>query len=165
MPLNEYFHATVDKQVVRDEFFGLLAKHEFRIDATILEKSKAQPQTRLTEERFYQYAWHYHLKHVGPNLMRGKTELLITAAAIGTKRKQASFTSAVNDVVQQAMQRQQWATTFPRAEGEPCLQVADYCAWAIQRKWERGDSQSYALIQSKIASEYDLWSRGGTHYY
>jgi len=24
--------------------------------------------------------------------------------------------------------------------------VADYCAWAIQRKWERDDLRSYELI-------------------
>jgi hypothetical protein len=26
---------------------------------------------------------------------------------------------------------------------DPCLQVADYCTWAIQRKWERGDERSH----------------------
>jgi len=50
-------------------------------------------------------------------------------------------------------------------ESDPCLQVADYCVWAIQRKWERDDSRSYDLIKDKIESEFDVWSIGSTHYY
>jgi Protein of unknown function (DUF3800) len=165
LAVNEDFHATEDKQEIRDEVYDYIAKHNFRVDATILEKSKAQPQTRTENAVFYKYAWYYHFKHTGPKLLRGKTEALITAAALGTKKGQAVYTSAVNDVLQQTMQRQQWKTFFPRAVADPCLQVADYCAWAIQRKWERNDTRSYDLISSKISSEYDLWRTGTKHYY
>jgi len=48
---------------------------------------------------------------------------------------------------------------------DPCLQIADYCAWAIQRKWERQDLRSYDLIRAKIRSEYDLWAKGTDYYY
>jgi hypothetical protein len=54
------------QQATRDAVFAILGKHEFRIDATILEKSNAQPQTRTSEATFYRYAWFYHFKHVGP---------------------------------------------------------------------------------------------------
>jgi hypothetical protein len=37
------FHATEEKQVVRDRVFAALAPWEFRVDATILEKAKARP--------------------------------------------------------------------------------------------------------------------------
>ena len=164
-PVGPHFHATTDKQVIRDQVYDLLAKEDFRVDATILEKAKAQPQTRVHKGTFYQYAWFYHLKGVGPTLLRDKTELLVSAAAIGTKKGQAIFTNAVNKVVQQTIQRQQWRTCFPPAAADPCLQIADYCAWALQRKWERGDERSYDLIKKKIATEYDLWRRGTVHYY
>lgn len=84
-------HATSDLQQTRDEVFAVLAKHDFRIDATLLEKSKAQPQTRTTDHRFYQYAWYFHFKHVGPQLLTAKDKLLITAAALGQKKTKASF--------------------------------------------------------------------------
>lgn len=165
LPVGEEFHATEDKDVVRDEVYAYLAQHDFRVDATLLEKSKAQPQTRVTPERFYKTAWFYHFKHVGPSLLKDKTEAHITAAALGTKRGQAVYTSAVNDVLQQTVQRQQWATCFPRAVADPCLQVADYCAWAIQRKWERNQTKWYDVLRPKIESEYDLWKVGTKHYY
>ncbi|HEY5286242.1 MAG TPA: hypothetical protein VIJ50_03970 [Solirubrobacteraceae bacterium] len=39
---------------------------------------------------------------------------------------------------------------------EPCLVVADYCTWAIQRRWEREDQRSHELIADKIASEVQV---------
>lgn len=165
LPVKEELHASEDKQNVRDEVYEFLAKQDFRIDATLLEKSKAQPHKRATDDAFYKYAWFYHFMHIGPKILRNKTEALIIAAALGTRRGQAVYTAAVNDVLQQTVQRQQWKTFFPRAVADPCLQVADYCAWAIQRKWERNDSRSYDVISGKVHSEYDLWRTGGTHYY
>jgi hypothetical protein len=50
-------------------------------------------------------------------------------------------------------------------ESDPCLQVADYCTWAIQRKWERNDNRSYDLISGKLESEYDVWAIGRTYHY
>jgi hypothetical protein len=38
---------------------------------------------------------------------------------------------------------------------EPCLVVADYCTWAIQRRWEWGDDRSYRLIADNVASEVE----------
>ena len=69
-PVAEYFHASEDKQEIRDRVFALLQKHEFSIQATISEKSKAMPQIRPTNHRFYQYGWFYHFKHAAPKLMR-----------------------------------------------------------------------------------------------
>lgn len=114
---------------------------------------------------FYKYAWYYHFKTVGPKILAGHTEASITAAALGTKKGQASYTAAVNDVLQQTVRRQQWRTFFPRAVAEPCLQIADYCAWAVQRKWERGEHIWYDIIKSKIATEFDLWRFGQNYYY
>ncbi len=58
-----------------------------------------------------------------------------------------------------------WATDFWPSGADPCLQVADYCAWAIQRKWEKGDARSYDLIKDRITYEYDLWKKGEIHHY
>lgn len=62
-PLGEYFHATTDQQEVRDAVFAELANHEFQVQATIMEKAKAQSQVRTDKPRFYQYGWYYHFKH------------------------------------------------------------------------------------------------------
>ncbi|CAA9356961.1 MAG: hypothetical protein AVDCRST_MAG68-4095 [uncultured Gemmatimonadetes bacterium] len=44
------------------------------------------------------------------------------------------------------------------AQSDPCLQVADYCCWAMRRKWEMGDLRSYDLIREKIGLEREAWA-------
>jgi hypothetical protein len=131
-----------------------------------MEKSKAQPQTRISRARFYHYGWFYLLKFIGPRILSKDTELLVTTASLGTKREQASFTHAVNDVLGQTIDNP-WKTTFCPAQADPCLQIVDYCTWAIQRKWESGgrDIRSYELIRHQVSYEYDLWAHGDKHYY
>ncbi len=158
-------HATSDAQIIRDEVFDLLKRCTFQADFTILEKSKAQPQTRDSDATFYRYAWYYHFKHVGPKRCAKSDKTLITAASLGTKKTKASFKSAVNNAVQQSLPRNKWEVAFPQSSEEPLLWVADYAAWAVQRKWERGDDRSYLLIKDKIATEYELWKNGTTAYY
>lgn len=58
--LGDYFHATADKQPMRDEVFNVITDHDFSVQATIMEKSKAQAQVRKSRARFYKYGWLYH---------------------------------------------------------------------------------------------------------
>lgn len=165
LPLGRYFHAATDKQAVRDAVFDVICRHDYLTQVTIMEKSKAQPQVRRSRPRFYKYGWYYHFKYGTQNVIRSASELLVTAASIGTKKERASFTGAIDDVMHQTVRRIKWATDFWPASSDPCLQVADYCAWGIQRKWERGDARSYDLIRDRITYEYDLWEHGEQHYY
>lgn len=164
-PVRDYFHATEDRQVVRDAVFETICQHDFRVQATIMEKSKAQPQVRETKHRFYQYGWLYHFRHGVVRHLPPEDELLVTTASIGTKKGQGVFTTAVEDVVGQHIPRNRWKTFFCQSGTDHCLQVADYCTWAIQRLWERGDTRAYDLIKDRVTYEYDLWRRGDTHHY
>jgi hypothetical protein len=161
--LDQVPHATEDPQAVRDEVFDLLQASDFRVDATILEKSKAYP--RLQHEReLYKIAWFLHFKHVAPRIATRADRLFVVAASLGTKKKRGLFHNAVDDVVHQVSPCRSHRVAFWSSESDPCLQVADYCNWAIQRKWERDDTRSYDLIEPKIKSEFDVW-RTGTHRY
>lgn len=162
--LDSVFHASSDPQAVRDEVFDLLQASEFRIDATILEKRKALP--RLQHERpFYKLAWYLHFKHVAPRIASRTDRLFVTAASLGTKKQRGSFHQAVDDVVDQVAPCRSHRVAFWAMESDPCLQVADYCTWAIQRRWERGDTRSYSLIEDKLRSEYNAWASGPKYYY
>ena len=71
----------------------------------------------------------------------------------------------MNDVAQQIIKGRKFRTNFCRAIADPCLQAADYCTWAIQKKWETGNTRSYDLIKNKIVHEYDSFVGGAKHYY
>jgi hypothetical protein len=163
--LGEYFHATEDKQAVRNAVFETILKHPFTVQATIMEKSKAQPQVRRSRPRFYQTGWYYHFKWGMRDQFNEKHEALITSACLGTKKEKIAFQDAVDDVMRQTMRVKEWKTDFMPAAADPGLQVADYCAWAIQRKWEAGDTRSYDLIKDRVTYEYDLWQKGKDHHY
>ena len=111
-PDRDKLHATSDPQVVRDRVFKVPAAHEFQVDATILEKCKAQPQTRKSDAVFYQYAWWYHFKHVGPVLLKDADKLFITAAALGSNKTRAAFKNALNNAIQQIIPRKKWECSF-----------------------------------------------------
>lgn len=164
--LGDYFHACNDKQAVRDAVYAEILKHDFSVQATIMEKSKAQPQVCTSSARFYQYGWYYHFKHGASKLVSPKSEALITTATLGTKKERAAFRGAVDDVLGQTLAAKKYKTDFCPAGADPCLQVADYCAWAIQRKWEqKKDERSYELVRKRITYEYELWEKGSKHYY
>mgnify|MGYP000162023628 CR=1 FL=1 len=159
------FHAANDKQVVRDAMFDLIRGHTIRVDSTIIEKSKTQPHLRADPHRFYKQLWYLHLKFVAPKIVNSADELFVVAASITTNMKQDATHDALKDVVSQVSAVGKYKTAFWPAMAEPCLQVADYCSWAIQRKWEKGDSRSHLLIGDKIESEFDVFAGSGTHYY
>lgn len=163
--VGDCFHATTDSQAVRDRVYAVLAAAEFTFQATICEKSKAQPQVRETKARFYKYPWYYHFRYgLAPQLNIGD-RLLVTAASIGTKKEKMTYTSALKDVVNQSAAHIDWTVDFRPALADHCLQAADYCAWAVQRKWERGDSRSLDQLRPKLTYEYELWRHGAEHYY
>jgi len=162
--LDKVFHASDDPQEVRDEVFALLASQDFRVDATVFEKRKAEPHL-TTEASLYKMAWYLHFKYVAPLVAGPGDRMFVVASSIGTKKRRGALHMAVDDVVRQVSPCRAHTVAFWPAESDPCLQVADYCTWAIQRKWERGDSRSHKLIASKIRSEKDIWRRGRTYYY
>ncbi|KAA0689474.1 hypothetical protein DTW90_31810 [Neorhizobium sp. P12A] len=136
-----------------------------RFRLPLCEKSKAQPQVRRDKARFYQYAWFYNFKFAIARHIPADTDLLVTAASLGTKKEKLSFTNCLSDVMGQTITTGRWAVDFRPSVADCSLQMADYCAWAIQRKWERNDTRSYDMIKDRITYEYDLWRRGAVHHY
>lgn len=166
-PVGDFFHATTDKQLVRDAVFDTILKHDFLVQAQICEKSKAQPHITRTKARFYQYPLFYLFKHGIAKRLTPGDELQVSAASVGTKKERIAFTDALEDVIKQTASGTPWCIDFRPSQCDPCLQLADYCAWAIQRRWESDhkDMRSYNLIKDRISYEYDTWAHGTRHYY
>ncbi|MBY3134778.1 DUF3800 domain-containing protein [Rhizobium laguerreae] len=163
--IGDFFHATEEKQAIRDRVFKTILEHDFEIQATVCEKAKAQPQVRADKARFYKYPWFYHLKHgIAPHIPEN-SQLLVTTASLGTKKERLTFTNSLDDVLSQTVRGAKWVVDFRPSQTDPCLQLADYCAWAVQRKWERNDLASYDLVRDRISYEYELWKHGKTLYY
>ena len=158
------FHASENPQHIRDRVFECLGRHEFQIRATIFEKRKAHP-TIHNLETFYRHMWRIHLGYLLPRIADDETRLLIVSASIGTKKREAVFGAAVRDAVEVEMPGESIRRAHWPANSDYGLQIADYCSWAIYKKWESGDERSYRLIRSKIESELDVYQEGQRLYY
>ncbi|MFF5992593.1 DUF3800 domain-containing protein [Prauserella flavalba] len=164
--LDSTFHACTDGYEVREAVFNALSNLDFRVDVTLLDKPKAEPQTRSDEPTFFQYAWFYHLKFLAPKVLRPGDELLVVAASMGTKKTRKAFRSAIEDVLSQCISfRVKHTFAFWRDESDFALQAVDYCTWAVTRRWERGDSSYLDIVRRKVKTQYDLWSWGTKTYY
>jgi hypothetical protein len=83
--LDRVFHASEDPQPVRDEVFALLADMDCSVDATILEKSKAQEHLK-DQARLYKIAWYLHFKMLAWS-MSSSDRLFVAASSLGTKKR------------------------------------------------------------------------------
>ena len=59
------------------------------------------------------------------------------------------------------------SVTCPQgAASNPWIQVADYCSWAVFRKWERADARTYDQLVQRIAEpELDALRKGTVRHY
>jgi hypothetical protein len=96
-----------------------LSRSEIRIDATVLEKRKAEPHLR-SELALYKMGWFLHFKHVAPLVATSEDRLLVVAASLGTKKTRRFFSDAVDDVVRQVSPARH-RVAFWAADSDPCI--------------------------------------------
>lgn len=155
----EQFHATNDKPHIRDRVFATIANSPLRYDVTILDKTRAFESVKAKGPLyFYQLAWYQHLKYVAPRIAKPSDELLVVASSLKIKGKKKVVHDAVKSVVNQVSTASVSHTAFVRTETDPCLQAADYLTWAVQRKYETGDSQAYDVIAHQVHTEFAPFS-------
>lgn len=157
------FHATEDTPAVRATVFDLLMRSPIRVDATVLENRKAEPHLQ-NDLGLYKMGWFLHFKYVAPLVATSQDRLLVVAASLGTRKTRRLFGDAVDDVVRQVSPARH-RVAFWTADSDPCIQVADYCSWAVQQSWERGDSSFLNLPGDKVATNKDIWATGTTYHY
>ena len=145
----EHFHASEDRQAVRDRVFRCLAAHVggMRVICVVARKATLDPGLR-TPEGLYSAAF----------------DLLVRAATCAHTPAPDARTIVITDslpvrsggaAVRKAVRTTLKAYTPAGASyrilhhasrADVNLQVADYCAWAAYRKWERADDRSYRLM-------------------
>ena len=62
--LEHGFHATEDKQAIRNRVFQIIQNANLEIDAVILDKRKTIPRIAADETHFYKLAWQFLFQHM-----------------------------------------------------------------------------------------------------
>lgn len=148
------FHATEDRQAVRDEVFAFLAGRQVQVDCTYYLKANVYGRIWQNVDYFYKWAWYNHLRHLLPRLTPPGEAPFIAIATLGNKRKRAAYHDALRDVVQQSSGQVRPTVAHWTAASHPCLQAADYYTWALARSIEGHDRRSHELIQHQVSTLY-----------
>lgn len=166
----EELHATEDEQSTRNQMYDFLERHCnhgcFRIDSVIAQKNKVHP--RLREDAvFYAKLLRVLLRLVFRHrAMDGIDRINVWAARIGTKRKKAVFEKAIKMYLVNTLDRGiPYRLLIHSAASHPLLQVADYCCWAVAKKWKDRELRPYQKIRSALRAELDVFRRGKAEYY
>lgn len=159
------FHASEDRQVVRDAVYRILSELPLRATVTALEKRKVPPSRRASHVDFYAYAWQMHFQSVLREVTPGD-QVFCILASMHTKRKRQQFGDAAAAIIGQHLPRGVKARfLYWRDDSDRCLQAADYTLWAMTRLLEMGDGRARDQL-GREAPELRLpLAGGGTRYY
>lgn len=164
----EYFHCTDDNPHVRGKVFDQIANHlaALRIDSLVVEKSKAGPALR-EDRRFYPEMLGYLLRYVIPRELKdGVDEVIVITDTIPIQKKRQAVEKAIKSVLSKMLPPgMRYRILHHASRSHYGLQVADYCNWAVFRKWQKGEVEFYDRIKPAIQSEFDIFRTGTKHYY
>ncbi len=165
----EHFHCSRDREEVRNSLFDLIAAHldGIRIDYLVVEKSRTDPALRETV-RFYPEMLGQLLKIVLPRELDTDTsEVIVITDAIPVNKKRQAVEKAVRTTLARMLPtRMNYRILHHQSRSHYGLQVADYCCWAVFRKWQREENAWYDRIKPAVCNEFDIlhggikcWSR------
>ena len=158
----EFFHCYNDRQPTRHAVFDLIATHldNFRIRCVVVEKAKVAP-TKQHASRLYQWMLGYLLRGaLSTELRMGARKVIVITDTIPVNKKRRTVEKSIQRAVAvNQLPRLKYRILHHHSRSHFGLQVADYCCWAIFRKWERSDRTSYRHIRLAIDRESNVWPK------
>jgi hypothetical protein len=183
----EYFHATEDKQVVRDKVYATLKNiTNLEVDSVIAEKRKANftlyhdlvidPKRTSgfnikrinVEEKFYKQICETLLQYVLHRYINLRSSVSVSKIVVImdqclTTKKREFVTKAIKTYIKNKFGLVPY-TYFHSTKSDINSQIADYCCWAMKQKWDDKEMRPFNEIKSSVKSEFDIF-KTGTHFY
>ena len=158
----EYFHCSRDREEVRSRLFDLIATclGDMRINSLVVDKSRTESALRA-DAHFYPEMLGRLLHSVLPReLAEGANEVIVITDTIPVNRQRRAVEKAVRITLARMLPPgMKYRVFHHQSRSHYGLQVADYCCWAIFRKWQRADMRYYDRIASAVQSEFNLAAR------
>ena len=156
----ERFHCANDNTHVRNRVFDIMSG---RLDGTeihslVVEKSKTGADARA-ESRFYPEMLGNLLRYVLQTPFHATAdEIIVITDTLPLKRRRHAIRWAVKPTLARMLpESPRYRVLHHDSRSHYGLQVADYCCWAIFRRYERGDRAYYDRIRSAVRSERDIF--------
>ena len=164
----EFFHCAEDNRKIRTKVFDKINQHHssLNIDSIVIEKCKTGVSLR-EPKRFYPEMVGYLLRFViGRERNNCLDEIIIITDSIPLKIKKQAVEKAVKQTLSNMLPKGvKYRVIHQNSRSHYGLQIADYCNWAIYRKWQTQETDFYDKIRPMIKSAFDIFKNGTTRYY
>ena len=155
----EHFHCSRDREEVRNTLFDLIAAHldDIRIDYLVVEKPGTDPVLQEVV-RFYPEMLGHLLQIVLPRELDADTsEVIVITDVIPVNKKRRAVEKAMRTTLAGMLPPgMNYRILHHQSRSHYGLQVADYCCWAVFRKWQRGESACYDCIRPAVCNQFEI---------
>ena len=161
------FHASEDRQEVRNRVFEIIRRHltGVRVDSIIVEKKKTGPSVRCVE-KFYPMMLGYLLRYVIEGQDRSSfKEVIVVTDSLPLKKKEEAIKKGIKENLGKRLPGVKYRIFHHESKSNLDLQIVDYFNWAIYKKWNDGDARSYDLVKSVVRTEFEIFRFGHTDWY
>lgn len=161
------FHCCEDKQVNRDAVVQRMAAATgWAFACVVVPKNQTHPSIRNSETLYPTFARsliRFILRH---RLRPATTQMVVCMDRLLKGRHREALTKTIKQTcASERPSLQPWIYAHPK-ESNKWIQVADYCCWAVMKKWERGDFRTYSQLRTKLtAAELNVFRHGSGHTY
>ena len=176
----EFFHASEDKQAVRDQVFSILASigDTFEVRSILARKNKTNPvlyresytkKGRLIERStgmgLYRKLAECLLQYIfkGKEGTASKIVVVLGSLYVGDKKR------VILQTLKHFLKTNFSGIPFEIYSHQTCAdlncQLADYCCWAVAVRAERGEERQYEVIKGQVKSIFDIFKNGDREYY
>jgi hypothetical protein len=159
----EYFHASENAQAVRNGVFGIIEKHlaGVAVDAIIVEKQKVAAALRA-EEQFIPKVLGSLLREILQHYPLAEfAEVIVFTDSLPVQRKRGAVEKGVKMTLAAMLPASvRYRVLHHASKSNLDLQIADYCTWAIYRKWNGSDDRSFNRVRAAVRREWDVLQAG-----
>ena len=176
-PTSNIFHATEDRQVVRNQVYDFIENLEnIEIDSVIVQKNKTNPSLYISEKKkkskkgamLYTIALRTLLQYIFCRYGNSAKvdQVVIVLSSIFDVSKRELIKKTIKIYLKRIFSNP-FYLYFHQNRSDKNTQIADYCCWAIYKKWTDGEMRPYNAVNkgNKIKSEFDIFKTGKTIYY
>jgi hypothetical protein len=143
----EGFHAAEDTHAVRARVFATLEEvGGFEVDVLVAEKRRLGADLHEPFE-FYALLGHVLLEAVLRRLERTGERIVVVTDRLPLQRHRRAAEKAFKSAIRDTLGERPFSIVHHASAAHCGLQAADYCTWAVQRLWHRGDARAYERIR------------------
>jgi hypothetical protein len=159
----EYFHAAEDNQATRNQVFDIIEKNlaDVTVDSIIVEKQKVDKALHA-DEQFYPKVLGTLLREILKHYPLAEfAEVIVFTDSLPVLRKRGAVEKGVKLTLAAMLPATvRYHVLHHASKSNMDLQIADYCTWAIYRKWNMKDERSYQRIKAAVRREWDVLQTG-----